>query len=97
MGRLKKVKFEAKRQRYAYPPDTPVSEMTPAQQAAYWKRQNRKQEHRLKAYKGISLEEVKELRVKVQQQTDVYSNIRAIVREEIETALSGARTKGISK
>lgn len=44
-----------------FPADTPVSEMTADQQAAYWKHQARKHESRVRAYGDMTPEQVKKL------------------------------------
>lgn len=47
-----------------YPDETPVEEMTSAQQAAYWKAQSRKHEDRAKSYGGLTPEALKALQEK---------------------------------
>lgn len=45
----------------AFPANTPVKEMTPEQQAAYWQHQSRKHEDRVKKYGDLTPEQVKAL------------------------------------
>lgn len=47
-----------------FPTDTPVAEMSPDQQAAYWKAQSRKHESRAKAFDGLTPDELASLRDK---------------------------------
>ncbi len=63
-----------------FPANTPVKEMTAEQQVAYWKASARKHEDR-----------AKRLNVKLSDQEDVYSQIRLIVREELESILGNSK------
>lgn len=50
-----------------FPENTPVAEMTVEQQAAYWKHQSRRHEDRVKAYGGLTPEQLAELRTKAER------------------------------
>lgn len=54
-----------------YPANTPVADMTDAQQAAYHLHQSRKHEDRVKAYGGITPEQVAELREAQKRLADI--------------------------
>jgi len=50
-----------------FPANTPVAEMNVDQQAAYWKYQARRHEDRVKAYGGLTPEQLADLRKKAEQ------------------------------
>jgi hypothetical protein len=47
-----------------FPPNTPLEQMTADQREAYWKFQSRKHEERVKAYGGLTPEQIKDLQEK---------------------------------
>jgi hypothetical protein len=49
-----------------YPADTPVTQMTAEQQAAYWKRYARTHESAVKAFKGMTPEQVSEMQSRLE-------------------------------
>lgn len=73
-----------------FPADTPVNQMTDAQQAAYWKFHSRKHEERVQAYGGLTPEQVKELKDKQEKlEYDLASDTEkkiADARKEAEAA-----------
>jgi hypothetical protein len=74
-----------------YPANTPVAEMTTAQQAAYWKAQSRKHEQRVKSL-GTP-DEIKRLRDDAAE----LEKLRQASMGEQERAVSAARTEAASE
>lgn len=73
-----------------YPADTPVADMTPEEQAAYWKAQSRKHEGRVKEYGSLTPDQVKAL------QKDEEKRRQAALSEQerkVEEAVQAATQK----
>jgi hypothetical protein len=71
----------------AFPSNTPVKDMQPAEQAAYYKHQNRKAEDRLRSYGDITPEKLLEL-------TRERDELRASTQSESEKAIEDAKEQG---
>jgi hypothetical protein len=71
----------------AFPANTPVKDMEPAQQAAYYKHQARKHEDRVKAYGDITPEKLAEL-------TRERDELRQANQSESERAIEEAKEAG---
>lgn len=69
----------------SYPANTPVAEMTPAQQAAYWKHQSRRHEQRVKDMADYD---------KVKADADQYQKLLEQTQTDQEKALIRARQEG---
>lgn len=74
----------------AFPANTPVKDMTPEQQAAYWKDKARKHEDRVSAYGGKTPEEIAQL------QADLDA-ARAASQTAEEKAIQEAEQRGESR
>lgn len=73
-----------------FPADTPVADMTPEQQAAYWKAQSRKHEGRVKEYGSLTPDQVKALQKDEEQRRQA-----ALTEQErkVEEAVQAATEK----
>lgn len=73
-----------------FPENTPVAEMTTEQAANYWKHQARKHEDRVKAFGGLTPEQLADLRAKAQRaeslERDLMSDSERAVAEAAEQA-----------
>ena len=69
-----------------YPEGTPLTEMTEAQQLAYWKHHARRHEDTVKAYKGLTPQQVADMQTELQEAKDAKlsadDKALKVVREE---------------
>ena len=72
----------------AFPANTPVVEMKPEEQAAYWQDKARKHEGRVKAFGGLTADELATLREKAQRQ----DALEAEMASEKDKAVNEAKT-----
>jgi hypothetical protein len=70
-----------------FPANTPIRDMNPEQQAAYWKHHDRRKSDTLKAYEGITPEQAKQFR----QQADEAARAQMTPADQ---ALADARAQG---
>ncbi|MGG7510901.1 hypothetical protein [Plantibacter sp. YIM 135249] len=85
----------------AFPAETPVTEMTAEQQAAYWKHQSRKHEARNRQYGDITPEKLTQLQqeaedLRKQNQTDAERAVeeaKEAGRAEVRAVLAAERVK----
>jgi hypothetical protein len=69
-----------------YPANTPVAEMTVAQQAAYWKHQSRRHEERAKPFKDVTPEQLSELREKAKRQDELEHELSSETEKQVTAA-----------
>lgn len=78
----------------AFPANTPVKDMTPEQQAAYWQDKSRKHENRTKALGDWTPEKIKELE---KERDALRSKTQTDTEKELEKARSEGRAEGIAE
>ena len=71
-----------------FPDNTPVAKMTVEQQANYWKHQARKHEDRVKAFGGLTPEQLTQLREKAEK----HDKLEYDLASDHEKAITDART-----
>lgn len=84
-----------------FPADTPVAEMKPEQQAAYWKAAARKHESRVKAFDGLTPDDLATLRDKANKhdalEQELMSDKDKAIAEAKKTAESETRSQFLPK
>lgn len=79
---------EARESTVEFPPNTPVAEMQPVEQAAYWRDKARKHEDRVKAFGGLTTDDIAALREKAARQDALEDELAS----DKEKAVKEART-----
>lgn len=80
-----------------YPDNTPVAEMTYQQQAAYYKAQSRKQEERVKAYGGLTTEQIADLRDKAEKHDKLERELMSDSAKAVAEAKDAAKKEADAK
>lgn len=75
-----------------FPADTPVAEMTDAQQAAYWKAQSRKHENRVK-----SMGDYSDLKSKASEYDKFLEESKTQAERDVEVARAEGRTEALKE
>lgn len=78
----------------AFPADTSVKDMTPEQQAAYWKHQSRKHEDRVKAYGNLTPEQALKA---AEDAEEARKSALSVTDRAIEEATERGRTEAAGK